>query len=212
MVAIALQRFVEPISFLHGDVRLSDSAGSFSQQVLVKTDAFRANALACADDVGAIENMEQFTHIAGPHTFREFAQSFAGKARPPCGAKGLGDARNVVPAVRKGGNTQEERIEALEEIRAELSLSRHGENVSVRGANDADIHRHGACATKAGHHFVLQDAKEPGLYGKRHFTDLIKKNRTPVRHFQQTRLAPASRAGERAFFIAEKLTLQQRFR
>ncbi len=81
----------------------------------------------------------------------------------------------------------------------------------IGGRDHAHIHFEFRLAAQAAHLRILQNAQQLGLRRHRHFADFIEQQRAVLRHFEAAGAA-LRRAREGAFFVAEQLAFNQRFR
>ena len=102
-------------------------------------------------------------------------------------------------------------IQAVEEVRAEAAFFDELLELLVGGGDAAEVHLDGMRAADAGDFPFLENAQQIGLRFQADVADFIEKDRAAFGNFEASLLA-VLRAGERAFFMAEKFAFQQRFR
>lgn len=102
-------------------------------------------------------------------------------------------------------------IEAVIQVLAETALFNPFQQVTVRSADDAHVHRLRLSPDR--HHLaLLQHPQQSGLQGKRHIADLVQQQGAAVGLQQLAAHALLARAGKTAAAVPEKLTLDQAFR
>jgi len=100
-------------------------------------------------------------------------------------------------------------VEPEQQVFAEAApFDRLGE-ITVRGGDDADIHRHGLGAADAVDEAFLDGAEELGLQPHVHLADFVEQERA-ARGFLELADTAGDGAGEGALLVAEQLALEQR--
>ena len=78
----------------------------------------------------------------------------------------------------------------------------------MRGHEDADVHADGFVSTDTLDLAFFQNAQELGLHGDGHVADFVKKQSAAIGLLEFPEMF-GGRAGERAFFVAEELRLDE---
>src|SRR6202008_2162107 len=117
---------------------------------------------------------------------------------------------NVTFTFAKRGQVNLENVQAIVEVRAEAPFLDKLFKVFVGRGDAAKIDVDRMSATDAGDFAFLKNAQQISLRLQRDIADLVQENRAAVRDFK-TALFAVLRAGERALFVAEKLTFEERF-
>src|SRR5579863_10221550 len=99
-------------------------------------------------------------------------------------------------------------IEPVIQIGSKFLLVGHGFQIAIRCRNQAGIGTQSARAAKTLEFALLQDAQKLRLKLERDFSDLIEEDRPAMGQLKAS-YSLADRAREGAFFMAEKLALQQ---
>src|SRR5262245_59685425 len=92
----------------------------------------------------------------------------------------------------------------------QLALPDRLDRIGIGRGDDAHAHRLLDARTGTPELLLLQYAQELHLRGRRHLAELVEEQSAAIRELEAA-LAAIGRAGERAFFVAEDLALQQRF-
>src|SRR5262245_27270071 len=121
-----------------------------------------------------------------------------------------GQNRNVVGAFAEWRQLQIDDVQAVVKVLAELIGFDHLFQIAVGRRDDANVHRDRLFPAQAFELSLLQHAQQFHLHGRRQLADLIQKKSATVGQFE-TALAARVGAGERAFFVAEKLRFDQAF-
>src|SRR5581483_7650768 len=121
----------------------------------------------------------------------------------------LGDYRDVFAAVAQRRQQNRDDIQPVIEIFAEATALHFLLQVLLRRAHEADIDFDRFIAPDALELPLLQDPQQLHLDDRRDLADLIEEERALMRELEPA--APLLHgAGERAFFMTEKLSLKQR--
>ena len=125
--------------------------------------------------------------------------------------KMFGEEWNILTALPEGGQIQRNDVDAVVEVFAELPLANEVFEVLVRRCDDTHIHLDGLYATDSGELSFLQDAQQLGLRHGAEVADLVEEERAGIGEFE---LPDSTGRGirKRAFFMAEQLTFDERFR
>ncbi len=123
--------------------------------------------------------------------------------------KCAGQQGYVLLALAQRRNTQVDDAEAVVKILAEAPLLHHRRQIAVGGRQNTDVDGDAMGSADRADLLFLQGAQQLGLQIKRQLANLIEKDRASLGRSQQTVLGTIG-AGERAFHVAEELTLHQR--
>ena len=123
----------------------------------------------------------------------------------------FGEEGNVFAAFPERGQIQRNDVDAVVEVFSELPFSNEFLEILVRRRHDAHIHLDGLHPADSGEFAFLQDAQQLGLRHGAEVADFVEEQRAGIGEFE---LSDASGRGirERAFLMAEELTLDERFR
>ena len=172
---------------------------------------------ACPKSAGALDDIFQFAHVAGPVKLHEHAQRFRGYAGERLSRllrktreKKFGQAGDVFLVIAQRRNIDRHDIQAVVEVLAERAFFERRAQVAIRGGDQAHIHFDGARAAEPLEFALLQNAQQLHLRGRRHIADFVEKKRAFVGQFEFAGLA-GCRAGERAFLVAEEFALEKIF-
>src|SRR5438128_7436633 len=109
----------------------------------------------------------------------------------------------------KRRHVNDEFVEAVVEVLPEAAGSDLVHQRHVIGGENAHIHRHRSASAEGPDLAFLQHAKQLGLSCQRKVRDLVEEEAASLRELEVPVL-PLTRAGERPFFIAKQLGLDQR--
>src|SRR5580700_6973218 len=101
-------------------------------------------------------------------------------------------------------------VQTVIQVVAKFSLLHHLRKVSIRGANQANIHIDLRVASQALEAALLQNTQKFGLQAQTQIADLIQEHRTRVRRFDSSS-ARRQRACKGALLVAKQLVLDQSF-
>jgi hypothetical protein len=121
----------------------------------------------------------------------------------------LRQQRDVLTPLRQRRDVQVDDVEPVVQILAEAAFRDPGFHVAVAGGDEANIDLHRSGAAHRQHFLFLDRAQQLDLHGRRHFGDLVEKQRAAVSGDEQAGLADG--AGESASFVAEQFVGQQFF-
>ena len=171
--------------------------------------------LPCGDD-RALDDVLELAHVPRPGVLAEARGCLGGDRRealPGAGGEltgeGLGEEKDVVPALPKRGHGQREDAEPVEEVLPELPLGHGAAEVAVRRGDDPDVHLARARAAHRLELALLEDTEELPLELERKLAHLVEEDGPPVRQREAT-VATRGGAGEGAALVAEELALDQR--
>src|SRR5579864_7937814 len=169
-------------------------------------------------DGRALEDVPQFTHVAGPGVPLEQAHRRVADApdRAAVAAIRIGDERldedgQIVLAVAEGRQLDREHVQPVIEVFAKLVLPDGLERLDVRRRDDANVDALFALAADRPKCPLLEDPEELRLGGGGHLGNLVEKQRAPVRQLERS-LPARDGPGECALLVAEELALEQRVR
>ncbi len=109
---------------------------------------------------------------------------------------------------RRGGSSNRDDVQPVEEILAELAVLHHLPQVEVRGRDDADVDLDRLHAAEAHEVALLDDAQQLGLGLERHVADLVEEDRAAVREVEQP-LLRVDGAREGALHVAEERRFEE---
>ncbi|MNV62085.1 hypothetical protein D3C71_1546150 [compost metagenome] len=119
--------------------------------------------------------------------------------------------RQVLAPLAQRRNHDLDDIETVVQVLAKASLRHIGRQVTVRGADDADIDSLFLLTTQRADFALLNRSQQFGLHGQRQFADLIEKQGAAMRGLKKT-FPVLGCPGVGAFFGAKEFSFQQRFR
>ena len=162
----------------------------------------------------SLQHMRQLAHISGPKVLLKHEQSFfrevlARRALRHAGKQKLGQEWNVLPAFAKSRHIDREHGQSVVQIKPEGACGGTLLEVLVRSGNYAHIHAGDLVVANALQLAAFQEAQHLGLKCQRHLSDLIQKERSPMRGFNAAHPRPHS-TGERSACVSKELGLQQR--
>ena len=117
-----------------------------------------------------------------------------------------------IAALAQGGQHQRQAIDPVVEVGAESAGFHFGLQVSMRRANQREVHRNRLAAAERRYLPLLQYAQQACLHRQRHVTDFIEEQCAAVGLADATGRSLAAGAGKRAGDIAEEFGLDQGFR
>ena len=109
-----------------------------------------------------------------------------------------------VGALAQGGQLHRQAVEAVVQVVPEAPLLGRLQQLAMRGADEAKVHRHGVACAHGRHAAVLQHAQQAGLQGQRHIADFIQEQRAAVGLAQAAQAAFLAGTGEGASHMAEQ--------
>jgi CDI toxin RNase A-like protein len=164
---------------------------------------------------GALDEIFEFAHIAGPGIVRQRLHYVRGNV---CHSLVLATAeflyeitdqqRHVFGAFAQCGNMNRENIDSIVEVAAEFAFGDQGGEVVVGGGDQAYIDTQSAIPTKALELLFLQHAKKFGLELWWEVADFVEEKSAAVGKLEPPDFL-RERAGEGATFVAEQLGFQQ---
>ena len=161
---------------------------------------------------GAFDHAFQFAHVSRPFVDHQRLHRIARQPiRLSAGRSlqdGLDQVRNVVPpgTQRRHGNL--DRVQAIEQVAAELAASAQRLERTIGGHHDPDVHAATAVAADAFHGRVLDHPQQLGLRRRGQVRDFVEEQRAAVGLFELA--PPAAHTGRRPFLDPEQLRLEQR--
>ena len=127
-------------------------------------------------------------------------------------SKGRCKRLNILLSSSQRRNRKHKNTQAIIKVISKISFFDLLMQITVCRCKNADIYRENTATTDASHLFFLQYSQQTRLQCQRHLSDLVKKNRTAMRHFENTCFPLRASSGKCTFLIAKQLALQQRFR
>ena len=119
-----------------------------------------------------------------------------------------GEQGNVFAAGAERGKLEEDDVEAVEEILAELALADGFAQVDVSGGDDTDVDLDLGGSAEVHEAAILKDAQDLGLHVHRHGADLVEEERAAVGDFEEA-LLRGDGGGEGAFDVAEECGFEE---
>ena len=167
---------------------------------------------------GSLDDISEFADIARPVVALQTRQHLRIDAGDP-GAVLLvqvpehrvRQSRNIVQPPAERRQFESEDIEAIIKVLAQESFPDSVFWISIRRGYDPNIHNGFRLSAQSADARVLEDSKQLGLRANGHFSQLVQQERATLSELE-TPGTPLYRAGERALFMAEELTLHQGFR
>src|SRR5713101_6884303 len=173
------------------------------------------DALLRGKNDGTLHDIFEFADVAGPIVVHQELHSRGSEM-----AQGLGiflavaveemreQRGNIFAAVAQRRQLQMNDVEAVIEILAEAALADEGQEIDVRGGDDAHVDFDLFGAAEAHELALLNDAEELGLRFGAYGGDFVEEDGALVGNFEEPFLR-SDRAGESAFDVAEKLGLEE---
>ena len=202
-----LERAGDALLLVHQRLR-----GPVEEQVLRLDRASLGECQRPFDDVAKL------AHVAGP---RMAVQARDGRGRQGGGSDPgvLGRLREellrerydaLAPRTKRRDGHRDAR-EAVVQVSPERPFGDERLQVAVRRGHEPDVGRDGTERSEPQRLARLEHAQQRGLGGRRHLPDLVEKERAAVGRLDEPRLG-VQRSRERAFLVAEELSLEQRLR
>src|SRR5688572_11217112 len=119
------------------------------------------------------------------------------------------ESADVGAAVAQRRHLDFDDLEPIKQIAAKFAFANDLLKGLIRRSDDADVDPNRGAAADALERMAFEDAQQLGLRVDGHFADLVKEDRAEVGRLELADLLLGG-AGERAFFMAKKLALQQR--
>ena len=173
--------------------------------------------IAGGEDGGALDDVFEFAHVAGPVVGLEENEGALGELERAAGAlfgnpaeEELGERADVLDAFAERRDVDADDVEAVEQVLAEGAGFDGAFGLAVGGGDDADVGAQGLVAADAGELAFLEDAEELGLDEHGHFADFVEEEGAAVALFEAAD-ALLHGTGERAFLVAEEFGFEQAF-
>ena len=184
----------------------------------VQGQIFSAHRLTRSEDDGALHDVFQFAHIAGPgialqhfHRFGFNAVHRLLEALRILLQEMHGDHGNVFRVLLEPRRINLHDVDAVEEILAEFAFGHQLGQIAMGGEDEPRAQGNKAVAAQAVELHLLEDAQKFYLGEQAEVADFIEEERA-VAGLLKVAFASADRAGECAFFMAEEFGFNQRFR
>lgn len=174
-----------------------------------------ADGFAGPQNEQPLDQVLELAHVARPGMLLELLHGLgAVKGRLAVGAPGLefreppDEQRDVFAPLAQGRQAQGHRVQAVEQVGAELFLQHRVLEVAVGGGDDPEIHLDGPAVAHPLKTLVLQNVQQFGLQMQRQFADLVQQQAAALGHLEASHpltLGP----GKGALGVAEQLALEQ---
>ncbi len=165
------------------------------------------------EEDGALDRGTQLTNVARPIVARELVEQILRCARMPgeLFVEGLDQQWNVIAALAQGREPERDDVEAVVQIRSEVTAVDGGTEVLVRCRDDTDVDANLIASTDALDHALLDHAQEARLQIEGKLTDLVEEYGAARGALDRTD-ARGVRTGKGSLLMPEQLTLDQRRR
>ncbi|OPY04690.1 MAG: hypothetical protein A4E67_02271 [Syntrophaceae bacterium PtaB.Bin038] len=168
------------------------------------------------DDHGALENVDQFAHVARVIVLDQLVPGFLAHPldllavlRRELREEMVDQGGNVLLALPQRREVHVHHVETVEEVLAERAVPDPGLEVAVRGGDDPDVGMQDLVAPDPLELALLEEPQQLDLHGRGQLPDLVEEERPPVGLLEASD-APCRRPGEGPPLVAEELALQQR--
>src|SRR6267154_1945427 len=173
------------------------------------------DALLRGKNYGALDNVFELAHIAGPVVIHKQLQRRGSKV-----AQGLvvflavadeemgEQRRNIFAAITQGRQGQVNDVETMVQIFAEAAFANECEQLHVGRGDDADINLNLLGAPEAHEFALLNYAQKLGLRFRADGGDFVEEDGALIGDFKETFFG-GNGAGERTFDVAEQLRLKE---
>src|SRR5579864_752527 len=172
-------------------------------------------ALAGAEDDGALDHIAQFADVARPGVLDQRFHGFRGNSidllphpRREILHEIADQHGDILAALAQRRDDEREDVEAVIQIHAELLIAGQRAQIAMGGGHQAEVRHQSARAAQALELAVLQHAQQFRLQLQRQVGYFVQKKRAFVRDLDPPD-ALADGAGERAFLVAEHFALKQ---
>src|SRR5208337_2243598 len=183
-----------------------------------QSEVFLADFRLLGDNHGALDSVFKLANIAGPLVT---VQEGHGGWRDTIDAlvhgsgeladKVFNQNRDIALAIAQRRQLDLKNIQAVEEVGAKAAFLDELFEFLVGGGDAAEVNLDGMRAADALDFAFLEDTQQIGLGFQADVADFIEKDGAALGNFK-TALLAVLRAGKRAFFMAEKLAFEERFR
>ena len=99
----------------------------------------------------------------------------------------------IVWPLAERGNEHFDDVDPIQQIVAEASFRDQRGQITMRGGNDPCVGRHWRQSPDRMHFFLLQDAQEFPLEGRRQIADLVEEDRSVAAPTETSRACPRTR-------------------
>src|SRR5665213_1598074 len=118
----------------------------------------------------------------------------------------LDQRRDVFFAAAQGRRVNHDRVDAIEQIFAEIAAQNFFIELFIRGADQTDIHADGIFTTNTIDFAFLQEAQKLCLNARSECADFVEEQSSAGSDFRQTDLTRVS-SSEGAFLVSEQFAL-----
>jgi hypothetical protein len=171
---------------------------------------------APGEDDGAMQDVLELAHVAGPVVAREHLEGTGRHAAHVAVALAgdlahevLDECGNVLAPLAERRHVDRHDVEPIVEVLAERALAHGAPQIHVGRRQDPHIDRHGAHPAQPLDLALLQDAQELRLQVEPQGADLVEEHRAAVGELEAAELLRV-RPGEGALLVAEQLRFDQR--
>ena len=181
----------------------------------LQAEVGRGEAVAVGHDHGTLDAVLELAHIAWPLMRLDGGQRVFGERRRPARIvarealrEGVREQRGVTLAVAQGRNLDDDLGQSIVKVFAEVAGLDLRLEITVRGADDAHIHRDFLATADALDLALLEETQQLGLQRHRQVADLVEEQGAAVRGFDLAECLLHG-TGESPLLVAEQLALEQ---
>jgi hypothetical protein len=184
----------------------------------VRREIGERQAVAARQDGGALQDVLELAHVAGPGVAHQAVQGVVVDAAdglaerlPRAPDEVVHEQRDVLAPLPERRDLHAHDVEAVEQVLAEAPGGGLGLEVPGRRRQHAHVHPAGLRLADGADLLLLEHAQQLGLERQRQLADLVEEQRAAVGLGEE----PAPRAvgaGERPLGVPEELALEQRLR
>ena len=204
---------VAPLELREGDRRRA-GRGRGCHALRLERDGAGTNDGAVRQQHDPLDDVLQLAHVAGPAVPGEHLERVRrerGWLRLPVLSQELsGDEGDVDRAVAQRGQLDLDRVDAVQQVIAELPVGDAPREVPIRGREDADVDLHLLRAANAVEAALVERAQELALKLERQLRDLVEEERAAGGELHEAEL-PLFRAGKCAALMPKELALEHAF-
>ena len=187
----------------------------FFRRLQRRRQMMRVQDLGVADDQAALDGVLELAHVARPVIAHQHVDRRRGDALHVLAVlqrellqEVVGEQQDVGLALAQRRHEDREHVQAIVEILAEIAGGDGLFEVLVGGGDEPHVRRDRLGAAQPLELALLQDPQQLHLRGEVELADFVEKERAAFRQFEASLLRRVG-AGERAFFVAEQLRLDQ---